>query len=210
MGVLLGALLLALPWRASLGQGEPAATAPAAAAPGVPDRDCCLVRLNKGIEKDSFRKDHLDREYKCPSGLTTRGKTEFQIHFTKGETPCDENPQLIPPNSVLHAEGTTIRRADGFSHFHGDFTIAAKVGKDMKEVVLFKGQLEVIGKCGPEGKCALKDHMMGWLTGKGVTSANSRFNLRAVLDATYFEGKDGKTIITTGHINGVAIDCPAK
>ena len=56
---------------------------------------------------------------------------------------CDQNPQLVPDRSVLRASGDLTSRADGLTHYTGNFTLASPSG-----TVLFQGNLQMMDRIG--------------------------------------------------------------
>ncbi|MBM3136450.1 MAG: hypothetical protein FJZ89_14450 [Chloroflexi bacterium] len=111
---------------------------------------------------------------------------------------------------MLKADGNTIRRADGFAHFFGQFTISAPPPAG---TLLFKGRVEVIDRIGThhppfcQEVCNQPEHLEGWLVGKGQGNLSSLI-LRALIVAKGYMPPDGKVSAIDGFLNGVLIRCP--
>jgi len=118
------------------GQASPAI--PAVTIPGVPTTgSCCLWRIHKKAEGD--RRVTWQAPYATDTGQTARGATVIRLTLTSEGPPCDENPGLVPDNSVLQLRRYTLRRADSFAHLIGAFTLSNRAG-----AVLFSAALDAL------------------------------------------------------------------
>jgi len=187
------------------GQASPAI--PAVTIPGVPTTgSCCLWRIHKKAGGD--RRVTWQVPYATDKGPTARGSTVIRLTLTSEGPPCDENPGLVPNNSVLQVRGYTLRRADSFAHLIGTFTLSNPAG-----AVLFSGTLEAMDRIGthhaPFGgeQCDQQGHLEGWLVGKGA-GPMAPFTLRALVvgRASLPTGTAGAPIAAS--IDGTLIKSP--
>jgi hypothetical protein len=146
--------------------------------------------------------------YQCETGQTARGDTKIKLTLTT-EGACNQN-QLIPNNSILEASGNTIKRASGFAHFFGKFTIKNPAG-----ALLFEGTMEAIDRIGthhnPFGAeaCNRENHLEGWMVGRGSTALLPNHTLRALIVArASLPTPTNPSPPVVGSIDGVLIKCP--
>jgi hypothetical protein len=175
--------------------------------PGVPPTGtCCLWRVHKRAPQGQ-RIVQFGTPYQCPTGQTVRGNTTFRLPLVSEGPPCDQG-NFIPNNSVLEATGNTIKRADGFAHFFGEFTII-----NPNNQVLFKGTMEAIDRIGthhpPFGNeaCNQQGHLEGWLVGRGVQQLQN-LTLRALIVARASLPTGTAPAPVFASIDGVIIRCP--
>jgi hypothetical protein len=193
-------LLTAL--RGSLVPGAAPSPFPNVTIPGVPPTgNCCLWQISKTAQ--GRRDASFGTPYACGTGQTARGTAQIRLNLSSAGATCDQI-NLIPNSSRLEASGNLIRRADGFGHFMGKFTINNPAG-----AVLFSGTLETIDRIGshhpPFGTetCNQQGHLEGWLVGSGSPPL-SNFTLRALIvaRASTFSAP------VTASIDGTLIKCP--
>jgi len=154
--------------------------------PGIsPGVNYCILRVDRTFD-GMFESSQSGRPYQCGTGhpkKTIRCPTELTWRVT---TPlaCDECASIWP-STQLQAKGINIARADGFADFVGKFDIVKKA-MGQPDVLYFSGTIELISRSGSHQilgeACDEKQHMEGWLVGRGFGPA-SKFSLRAVIVA---------------------------
>jgi len=190
-------------------QAQATAAIPNVTIPGVPPTgNCCLWQIHKMAKGE--RRVQFGTPYNCNNGQTTRVSTEFKLTLTSEGVPCDQpGLNVIPNGSVLEAKGNTIKRTNGLAHFFGDFTI-----RNPNNQVLFRGTIEAIDSVGthhpPLGNeaCNRRDHLEGWLVGRGAPPSLQNFTLRALIVAKAPRLRPNIPIReVSGSIDGVLIEC---
>jgi hypothetical protein len=203
---LFGALL-------AISAGEPTQETKPAVAGKVdadcPRGECCLWRL---ALVGSGRLEHrLEKPHNFPTGETAQGSGFFELKPLKSAgLPCDEKHMLIPEGSQLNAAIHSIHRKDDLTHVCGTFNISLQ-GKS-----IFEGEIELLHRVNthyrPFGTdpCDAKQHLQGWLTGKGTDNSRAKgYLLRAMLVARTDPLQGGAKGYAVGdaHLNGVIIHC---
>lgn len=124
----------------------------------------CLMTVNKMGQ--GTRTSQMGAPYQCPTGPTRRGPVRLKI--TLRPENCDQTQNMIPPGSVLEADGQGIMRNDTFAYFTGKFRITNPAG-----VVIFTGEMDTVDRVsthtpplGPD-KCDRREFLEGWLKGAG-------------------------------------------
>ena len=156
--------------------------------PDVPINNVCLFRFQwTGTGSWKFA---AGTPYGCPTAAskTVRvGTTIDQLPLKRSGPPCDETEPFHLPDLVLHAQGNTIYREDGFGFFNGVFMLRDG-GTD-----LFRGHIELFERVTTrqqpivQPQCAVscqpEAHIEGWLVGEGSATTTSRLTVRALLAA---------------------------
>ena len=139
----------------------------AAARDDCPRGDCCMWRL--GLETKGRLEHKLGRPHECPAGETAFGTGFLELDPLKSDgPPCDEKHGLIPDGSKLNAAIHTVHRKDDLAHICGTFIIS------YQDKPIFTGDIDLMHRVNthhdPFGKdpCDRKDHLQGWLLGKGA------------------------------------------
>ncbi len=174
-----------------------------------PQGECCLWRL--GLLASGKLEHKLGMPHPCPTGETSQGSGFLELKPLKSAgPPCDEMHMLIPDGSQLNAAIHTVRRKDDLAHVCGTFKIS------FQDKTIFEGEIELFHRInthsapfGPD-PCDRRDHLQGWLQGKGTDTGAARdFLLCAMLVARTDPlngGLDGYALGTT-HLNGVIMRC---
>ncbi len=192
----------------TLAQTAAASPIPDVTIPGVPPTgNCCLWQIHK--RANGKRTAVFGTPYQCATGQTARGDTRIKLTLNTEGPPCDQGTAIIPNGSILEASGNTIKRASGFAHFFGKFTIKNPAG-----AVLFEGTMEAIDRIGthhpPFGTeaCNRQNHLEGWLIGRG-SNLFPNSTLRALIVArAALPTPNIPTQAVSGSIDGVFIKCP--
>lgn len=179
---------------------------PTVTIPGVPPAGtCCLWQVHKKAK--GVRKFAGGKPYACPTGQTMRSDTSFELALFSAGAPCDQGPALIPDGSQLVAEGKTIWRNDGLTHFFGKFTI-----KDTRGRGLFTGIMEIMDRVGthPQEPCNPMSHFEGWLvgrSGRGLPEATLRVVIAGTSRLIDKLPVDPFSSDVQATLNGVVIRC---
>lgn len=171
----------------------------------------CLIQIHKQFT-EGRRVGGIRASYTCSQMTTTRGTESLSLVLKSAGRPCDENPALIPDGSKLVVDtGGFFRRKDGLAHFCGTFFIQSG------NTLLYQGTLETLDRVGshsggpglqPCEKCNEKDHLEGWLVGRGMQRGADRF-LRALIVAHVTNrSEDGTQASLEGIINGIVLNRP--
>jgi hypothetical protein len=208
--LLLAAAVVALVFAAA-GQNPPAGSGTRVLNPvTVPtlmiSGNCCLTRFNKLASGQ--RTITFEPAYGCDVGTAARGATKIRL-LLNGGGPCDQNPALVPNGSFLEANGSTIRREDGYAVFTGDFTIKAS------GATLFTGTMELLDQIGshqtPFGAetCGLAYHQEGWLSGTGGDAMKGyRLHAAIVARGALTPTSGPQALPAPVRIVGMLVKCP--
>jgi hypothetical protein len=204
---LVGALLVTAIW--GLSQDAKKKEAPRAAATECPiGEECCLWRV--GLITGGKLDHKLENAHNCDTGETAQGAGSLELKpLNSSGGACDEQ-KLIPNGSQLTAATHSIHRKDDLAHICGTFKIT------FEEKAIFEGDIELFHRVnthwrpfGPD-PCDRKDHMQGWLRGKGAETGRAKGHLlRAMLVARTDPRDHGAAGYAIGetHIDGVIIRC---
>ena len=182
---------------------------PAADRDDCPRGDCCLWRV--GMETKGRLEHKLGKPHECPAGQTAFGTGFLELDPLKSDgPPCDEKHGLIPDGSKLNAAIHTVHRKDDLAHICGTFTIS------YQDRPIFTGDIDLMHRVNthhdPFGKdpCDRKDHLQGWLLGKGAAESKAQgYLLRAMLVART-DPRDGGVAgyaIGRANLDGVILRC---
>ncbi len=143
----------------------------------LPLGQVCIYRFLRTFDGVTQGVDAV--RYECSSIGTERMSTTVTFRIT-ARMECDDVANLVPVTG-LKAQGTTIRRTDGFAHFSGRAQVINATPEP--DVVLFSGTLELIARIGSHPglgePCAPDNHVEGWFDGEGV-GAFSKMSLRVI------------------------------
>jgi hypothetical protein len=161
----------------------------------------CLLRVDKNLKGE--QSVSIGGEYACQMG-TVNGKLQLKLIITTGGA-CDEDPNLIPNNSVLAAKGFYILRNDRLAHFWGAFTIQTPAGS-----TIIKGRIETFYRVGSHTTnttnncepCDPDRHVEGWLVG---AHRDGKRSLRAMIAARASAPTPTNTPSFTGKLAGVVV-----
>jgi hypothetical protein len=135
-------------------------------APGLAAGNVCIRRFARTF--DGLVEAAGATRYKCQARVTERLTTSVTFRIT-AKAECDDVGRVLAPGLVLRARGATIRRADGFAHFAGRAEVIDATSEP--DVVLFKGNLELIARIGSHPSlgeaCGPEEHVEGWFVGQG-------------------------------------------
>ena len=168
--------------------------------------NCCLWQIHK--KAVGQRKVDWQAPYPCATGTTRRGVLSLELALFTFSAPCDQNPGLVPDNSLVRARGIVIRREDGLADFASRFNIITPAG-----AIIFRGHIELLDRIGthhdPFGPepCNPESHIEGWLVGLGE-GAMVDWSLRVQFVARGQLPAAAGPFAVEGLINGVLARCP--
>jgi hypothetical protein len=157
----------------------------------------CLLRIDKNLKGE--QSVSVGAQYDCQMA-TVNGKLQLKLIISTAG--CDEDPNLIPNNSVLAARGSYILRKDRLAHFWGTFTIKTPAGS-----TVFKGRIETFYRVGSHTagnceKCDPERHVEGWLVG---VHSSGKLSLRAMIAAQASAPTPTNTPSFSGKLAGVVV-----
>jgi len=146
----------------------------------VSNTDYCIFRVNRSFD-GTFEGREPEAKYRCDETGTVRFNAAVTWRVTASLL-CDESETLLP-SGLLTGRGEAFLRGDGFAHYLGRFMIVKKE-LNQPDVTMFNGTMELIGRIGSHQAlgepCDAKEHVEGWLIGRGVGPAE-RYTLRVVV-----------------------------
>jgi hypothetical protein len=178
----------------------------------------CIYRVYRHFEGHYGPKENARHppRYTCrlrdTSQQTRRFASSFGGRVPPSDTPGCEEALEVFPRSPLVATGTTIIRADGFSHFIGKFTFdKIEMGKVTGHY--YRGTIELFGRIGSHVKlgeaCDERLHHEGWLVGRGVRNL-SQYTLRALIVAYGRQSEGDKISFIADPLNNVVTGAVIK